>query len=169
MQVEGQAGFFDRRPERPVLRQVVIEWLLAVDLREAVDQRAAEAERVDAALEFCDRKIRILHRQRGKSLKPRRALGDLLGEEIIGPDRNLIGARDVGNRLHGGRVQRQDHHLDAVPVHLRQPLVLDIQQALLQLRPIGVRDEARRIHQRVRDGEVFFECDLALHVVLADV
>ena len=138
------------------MRQVVIDGTLAVaDLREAVDQRAAEAERFDAAHEFFDRKIRILHRQRGKRLKARRAFCHLLGEEIIGPDRDLIGAGDVGNRLHRGRVQRQHHHLDAVPVHLRQPLVLDIQQAILQLRPIGVRDEARRIHQRVRDGEMF--------------
>ena len=75
VQIEGQAGLLDRRPERPVLRQVVIDRPLAVaDLREAVDQRATETERLDAALELLDREIRILHRQRGKRLKPRRAV-----------------------------------------------------------------------------------------------
>ena len=156
MQIEGQAGLFDRGPERPVLRQVVIDRPLAVaDLRKAVDQRAAETERLDATLELLDREIRILHRQRGKRLKPRRPFRDLLGKEIIGADRNLVGAGDVGNRLHGGRVQRQDHHLDAVPVHLGQPLVLDIQQTLFQFRPVGIRDKSRRIHQRLRNCEMF--------------
>ena len=140
VQVERAVRSVRPGPERPVLRQVVIDRPLAVaDLREAVDQRATEAERLDAALELLDREIRILHRQRGKRLKPRRTFCDLLGEEIIGADRNLVGARDVGNGLNRRRVQRKDHHLDAVPVHLRQPLVLDVQQTILQFRPVGVR------------------------------
>jgi hypothetical protein len=55
----------DRFPERPELRQIVIEHVVRrTRLREAVDQRADEAEVPDAARELLRGGLRILHRQR---------------------------------------------------------------------------------------------------------
>src|ERR1051325_9178042 len=72
VQIEGQAGVLDRGPERPVLWQIVIDRPLAVaGLREAVDQRAAEAERLDAAVELLDREIRSEERRVGKECRSR--------------------------------------------------------------------------------------------------
>ena len=106
MQIERKAGLFDLGPKRPILREVVIDRLPAVaNLRKPVDQRAAEAERLDAALQFDDGEFGVLHRKRGKGLEPRRPFRDLLGEKVVGADRNLVGARDVGNRLNRRRVQ----------------------------------------------------------------
>src|SRR6185437_8418913 len=67
--------------------------------------------------------------------------------------------------LHSGRVQRQDHHFDAVLIHLAQPRVLYIDQTMAQVGPY-VRPEYLRIAQRGFDGDVFLECDLALHEIL---
>src|SRR5262249_647454 len=71
-----------------------------------------------------------------------------------------------GNRLHRRRIQRQDHHLDAMAVHLGEPPFLDVEQPGLQFRPVAVRYEAGRIHQRVGDGEMLFERDFSLHAFL---
>ena len=93
VQIERHVEPLDRRPERPVLRQIVIDGGVGVaDLREAVDQRAAEAELLDAALEFARRDLGILHRQRGKALETVRPLGHLFGEIIVGAARHLVRA-----------------------------------------------------------------------------
>ena len=56
MQIERHVEPLDRRPERPVLRQVVVDRVVGIaDLREAVDQRALEAELLDRALKLFDR------------------------------------------------------------------------------------------------------------------
>ena len=56
MQIERHVEPLHRRPERPVLRQVVIDrGVVVVDLRKAVDQRAAETEFLHAALELAGR------------------------------------------------------------------------------------------------------------------
>ena len=94
MQIERHVEPLDRRPERPVLRQVVIDRGLRVaDLRKAVDQRAAKAELLDAAFEFARRAVGVLHRQRGEALKAVRPLAHLFGEIIVGLARDLGGAR----------------------------------------------------------------------------
>src|SRR3974390_931314 len=65
MQIERYIKPLDRRPERPILRQVVMDNFVAIaGLRETVDQRAAEAKILDATLELPRRAIGILHRQR---------------------------------------------------------------------------------------------------------
>ena len=75
------------------------------DLRKAVDQRAAKSERLDAALEFGDRKFRILHRKRREGLEARRTPGDLLGKIVVGASGDFVGLGRLGDGLHGGRIQ----------------------------------------------------------------
>ena len=48
-------------------------------------------------------------------------------------------------------------------VHLAQPPVLDVQHAALDLLPDAVGKIAVRILERLRNREMLFECDLALH------
>src|SRR6267143_4929021 len=84
MKVEGHVERFDNAPERPVLWQVVVNGAVRVaDLREAVHQRALEAEILYAAPELAARHVRILHRQGGEALEAVRAAVDLLGKKII--------------------------------------------------------------------------------------
>src|SRR5690348_13159638 len=85
MQIERHIEPLDRRPERPILRQVVMDNFVCIaGLREAVDQRSAETKLLDATLELPRRAIGILHRQRGQSLKSIGPLGHLFGEIIVG-------------------------------------------------------------------------------------
>ena len=117
MEIEGHVERRDHAPEGPVLRQIVVQRALS-ELGEAVDQRALEAEILDAALELAARQVRVLERQRGEALEALRAARDLLGEEVVGAARDLARLPGLGNRLHRRRVERQDHHLHAVRVHL---------------------------------------------------
>ncbi len=165
MQIERHIERFDRAPERPVLRQIVIGHVVRRrDLREAVDQRADKPELLDTAGEFGDGGVRILHRQCGKRGEAGGALAHVLSENVI----RLLGhfdcTLDVVDRLHRRRVQRQDHHLDAVLVHFAQSHVLHIQQARAEVVP-HMRAEHLRIAERRLDGEMFLERDLALHCV----
>jgi hypothetical protein len=67
MQVERHAEVRDRLPERPVLRQVVIERAVGLTgLGKAVHQRADEAELLHAARQLFRGGLRVLHRQRRK-------------------------------------------------------------------------------------------------------
>src|SRR5580704_949611 len=60
MQIERYVEFFRHGPERPVLRQVVVSRRLGIaDLREAVNERAAEAELFYAALQLARRAVGI--------------------------------------------------------------------------------------------------------------
>src|SRR6202030_2785458 len=81
MQIERYVELFRHGPKRPVLRQVVIRRRLGIaDLREAVDQRAAEAELLDAALQLARRAVGALHGERRQALEAVRSLAHLLGE-----------------------------------------------------------------------------------------
>src|SRR3569833_2101101 len=74
------------------------------------------------------------------------------------------GAFDVVDGLHRRRVERQDHHLDAMLVHLLQAKVLDVDEARPELVPyLGA--EHFRVAERGFYGEVFLKRDLALHDV----
>jgi hypothetical protein len=84
--------------------------------------------------------LRILHRQRRESGKPARTLANLIGEGIVGLPGNFDRALCVMDGLDGGGIERQDHHLDPVLVHLPQPRVLDVKQAVAQILP-DVRPE----------------------------
>src|ERR1051326_2030681 len=170
MQVERHVEPLDHGPERPVLRQVVIgHGVGAIELRKSVDQRAAEAEFLDAALELARGEVRVLHCQRREALKSLRALDHLLGEIIVGASRDLVGARLVGDALHRRRVERQQHHLDAVLVHKLKPPAVNVGVALGHLVADRFGEIAHRIGRRFGDRKVFFECDLALHTSVLPV
>ncbi len=144
VEIERVAELFDDSPEVPVLRQVEIDRRSGiVDLREAVHQRADELQFLDAALVFARRPLRVLHRQRREGLKALRAFRDLLRQEIVGLPRHIVSALSIGDRLHGRRIQRQDHDLDPVPIHLAEALAVDVEQPALQLLPHRVGKEAR--------------------------
>ena len=163
MQVERHVELGDRAPEWPVLRQVVVDRAVGLfGLREAVHQRADEAELLDAAGQFAGRLLGILHRKRGKSSEAIRPLRDLGSEMVIRFVRHRDRALHVWNRLHGRRVERDDHDLHARRIHQAQPLVLEIGQPRTEFLP-HMRAEHLRVGQRRLDGEMFFQRDLALH------
>ncbi len=165
VQIERHVERLDRAPERPVLRQVVIEHgVRRAGLGKAVDQRADKAELLDAARQFRGSGLRVLHRQRGKGGKAAGALGALVGEHVVGLARHRDGALDVVDRLDRRRVERQDHHFDAVFVHLGKAHVLDVDEPRPELLP-DVRAEHLGVAERCLDGEVLLERDLALHCV----
>ena len=163
MQVERHVEVGDGLPERPVLRQVVVERAVgAAGLREAVHQRADEAELLDAARQLARRFIRVLHRQRREAREAIRALFDLGRENVVRLARHVNRTLHVADRLHGRRIERQDHDLDARGVHQAQALVLEVRQPRPELAP-HVRAEHLRVRERGSDGEMFLERDLALH------
>ena len=143
MQIERHVELFDHLPERPVLLEVVVHGRVEVaDLREAVDQRALESKLLDAALQLARRQIGILHRQRRQSLKAVRPLRHLLGQIVVGLAGDLVRLPGIRNALDGRRVERQQHHLDAVLVHQSNPPVVQIEHAGPHLLPHLVGKEA---------------------------
>ena len=86
----------------------------------------------------------------------------MFGQRVI----RLPGERNcalrVGDCLYRGRIERQDHHANAVGIHLRNQPGLDVDEAGAQLGP-DMRAEHLRIAKRCLDGEMLFECDLVLH------
>ena len=122
MQIERHVEPLRRCPERPVLRQVVIDRHVGVaDLREAIHQRAAETQLFHTALKLARRDPRdpaSPARQGPKAIGP---LADLLGEIIVGAAGNVVGVRRIGNCLYRRRVKRQQHRFDAVLIHQLKP------------------------------------------------
>ena len=166
MQVEGDIQLRHQRPEGPVAWVVEIDAVLGiVDLGESVDEDAPEAEVLHATLQLLAGVVGILQRQRGETLEARGVLGDLARHQIIGAHGDVDGLGAVGNRLHRGGVEGQEHHLHAPGVHLGDALLLEVQQAGARLRPQMQGHEGAGIVQRALDGEMLFEPDLAFHRV----
>ncbi len=166
MQIERNVELGDGAPERPVLRQVVVDRAVGLfGLREAVHQRADKAELLDAAGQLARRLVRVLHRERGKSGEAIGALRDFGREMVVRLARHRDRALHVMDRLHGRRIERDDHDLHARGIHQAQALVLEVGQPRPELLP-HMRAEHFRVGQRRLDGEVFFERDLALHAPL---
>ncbi len=164
MQVERNAEPLDLGPERPELRQVVIDdGVGSADLRIAVDQRALEAEIVDAAGKFTRGFQRILHRQRGETCKTVRTPGDLFGQHVVGLTRGRDRLRRIRNRLDAAGIEREHLHRDAGCVHLLQPFVMKVRQPRLDLAPIALRRPAVSDAFGLRGGEMFLDGDLVLH------
>ena len=49
----------------------------------------------------------------------------------------------IGNGLHRRRVERQQHHLDAVPVHLGDAPLLDVHDPVLDFLPDALGESSR--------------------------
>ncbi len=155
MQIEWHVQPLELRPERPILRQVVIEKRIRIGaLREAVGEDADKAELLHASDELTDGELRILQRQRRQPLKALRALGNLFGQHVVGALRHLDGAPRFGDGLDGRGIEGQEHHLDAVLVHQSQPPVLDVGEPIFELGPMVGRHERLRLHHRLRNREV---------------
>ena len=137
------------------------------DLGEAVDQRADEAQVLHTALQLPGRHIGVLHRQRRERPEAIGPLADHLGEEIVGLAGERVGLLGIGDGLDRRRVERQDHHLHAVLIHLAQAASIQIDQPAAKLLPDGVGEKSFRVIDGVVDREVLFEPDLALHGVLS--
>src|SRR5882724_940696 len=164
MQVERHVELLALRPEPGVARIIKVDRRVRIaDLREAVDERAAEAELLHRARQLARRGVGILHGERGEPLEALGALRHLAREEIVCAARHIGGPPGIGNGLDGGRVEGQDHHLHAVAIHLGDAPLLQVHQPRLELRPGRVGEETFRIRKRVRNGEMLFEPNLALH------
>src|SRR4029077_2146860 len=57
----------------------------------------------------------------------------------------------------------QDHHLHAELVHQAKPAAVQVEDAFAHFDPDVVGKETLRIVQRIVDGKVLFEADLAFH------
>ena len=172
VQVERHVERRDRRPERPVSLKVVIDRPVdALDFGKAVHQGALEAQLPHAALQLAGSHVRILHGQRGQRLEPVRPLGDLLGQEIVRAARQAGRLGRVRDRLHRRGIERQQHHGDAVVIHLLQPGAMDVEQPVTQLVPHALVHESERLAHGFFEREVLFKYDLAIHdqSPLADV
>ena len=127
MQIKRDAQGLGGRPELSVHRIVVIDDRVGVaDLREAVDDRALEAELLDRARQLGARRFGVLHGQRRKTGEaigmPRHAGGQC----VVAPPRDVDSARAIECRLHAGRVERQERERDAVRVHFAHALAPQI-------------------------------------------
>ena len=111
------------------------------------------------------KKVLSVEEQRRECLEARRSPRHLLGEEVVRSHRHVACRLWIGNRLDRRGVERQDHHFHAVLVHLAQTVLLEVQQPLAEFLPVVAGDEARRVLQRLWNGEMLFQPDLSVHVV----
>ena len=164
MQIKRHIEPLDHGPERPILRQVVIDDVVrTAPLRETVDQRAAKAKVLDATLELARGAVRILHRQRRQSLEAIGPLRHLIGEIIIGLAGHLGRALFIRDRLHRRCIERQQHQLDPVLIHFTQAAFMNVHDAAFDFLPYPIGKIAVGIFQRVRNREMLLKRDLALH------
>src|SRR5258708_35501796 len=164
MQVERHVELLALGQESGVALVVEVDHRVRIaDLGEAVHQGAAEAELLHAAPELARGAVGVLHGERGERLEALGPLRHLAREEIVRAACGIRGFFGVGDRLDRGRIERQDHHLHAVAIHLGDAPLLEVHQPRLELRPRGVGEESFRIRKRIRNGEMLFEPNLALH------
>ncbi|MNV47430.1 hypothetical protein D3C71_1393000 [compost metagenome] len=122
-----------------------------------------KAQLIHAALQFARGGFRVLHRQRGESAEARGVALDLLGQHIVGSLRDFDSTLRIGNALHGRRIEREDRELRAPLVHLREALLLEIEQVALQALPHLGAGVDLRVGNREVDREMLFERNLVLH------
>src|SRR5215472_5667828 len=91
VQVEWNVQALDGLPERPILRQVVIEYDVRIAcLTKSVDESSFEVELGDTTFKLAGGQIRLLHGQSGKSTKTIWPLGNLRGESIVAAPGKLV-------------------------------------------------------------------------------
>ena len=117
MQVERHRQPVQSRPQpgEPLLVEVT-------RVGTVVDQRAAESELPDAALQFAHCRVWVLQRERGESAEPGWVRFDRPGQVVVGEPGVVRSRGGVQWDLHPGH--GEGHHLDvdAVVVHLPETL-----------------------------------------------
>src|SRR6476620_2715540 len=109
MQVKWLAERICALPKVEEMRSVVIlDCFCVADLREAVHHKAVKSKRPDTAFELARCRLRILHRQGGKSAQLRWMPRDMLGKNIVGAPRHMNGFLYVWNALDAWRIERED-------------------------------------------------------------
>jgi hypothetical protein len=103
----------------------------AVRSQRAVDQRADEAEVADGALQLVRGRGRIAGGQGGEPGEPAWVAGDRGGELIIRAPCGL-GGLSPAKLLRGRGNVRDDLHVDACRVHLREPALAEVKQHVTQ-------------------------------------
>jgi hypothetical protein len=155
VQIERCVELFHCRPEREVLWRVVVHKSLSIaDLRIPIDQGAAKIEFGNATRELGGCEVGVLHGQRREGCKSERMSNDRFGEMVVGALRHHgVAARGRGC-LDRRRIERKDHHLDAMTIHFGRAQFRHVDEALAQLRPGAVRQIPFRIEKRVFGGKV---------------
>ncbi len=120
----------------------------------AVDHNALEAKVAGTAPDFGSRPIRVLRRDGCHADKACRVRGTAVSQMIISAADHRLGLAHVQQRLHAGRCERQDGDVDAGRIHIGQPPIAQIQQAVDNLgsargRRLPVKAPERR-HAPVR-------------------
>ncbi len=122
MQVERQPEPLNGLPEGLVLRQIAEDRAVnTLTFAEAVDESTNNPQISYAALQLDGRPLRVLHRQGGKGSKAFWVTCNLLSKRIVRTACNLKCLRRLGDGLDRRSVERHDHHLYTVLVHLLKP------------------------------------------------
>src|SRR6476659_9775170 len=136
MQIERHVQLFYRLPERPVLLLVVVsDGVCIAYLRKSVGQRANHAEILYAALQLSGSESGILEWESGQASKASGLFTDCVGEVVVGLARDVVGLPRIGDRLDGGGIEREDHHLDAELIHQANAPPMQIENAVTHFQP----------------------------------
>ena len=164
MQVKGRIQLLAQSPKTCKLRRVVIHHVVGgIHLRKSIDQRALKTQVINTPLQLAASGVRVLHGQGRQGLKPIRPERYLLGQKVIGPLGNFNGFVARVEGLHGGCIERQNHHLHAMGIHFAQSAVLNVHEPCAQLLPYHVRQKAVGVLKGFRNGEMLFEPNFSLH------
>jgi hypothetical protein len=137
MQVERQPEPLNGLPEGPVLRQIVEDRAVnTLTFAEPVDESTNKSQVSYAALQLDGCHLRVLHRQGGKGSKAFWVTCNLLSKRIVRTACNLKCLRRLGDGLDRRSVERHDHHLYTVLVHLLKPAVRCLQETPFEFRPV---------------------------------
>jgi hypothetical protein len=128
-------------------------------VREAVHERAHEAQPSHASLELVSSPLRIGHRQSGEAGEARGVPEDRSVQLIVAFPRQAAGVFGVCI-LHAGLPMREHRQLDAGRVHRGDPVAAEIVEAVSAREPAHEPDLLRRVAiANGRRPKVFFYCD----------
>src|SRR5258708_39465009 len=164
MQVERRPEPLNGLRERPVLWQIVEDRAVhTLTFAEPVDESTNNPQISYAALQLDGRHLRVLHRQGGKSSKAFWVPCNLLYQRIVRTACNLKCLRRLGDGLDRRSVERHDHHLYTVLVHLSKPAVRCLQETPFEFRPVLGWTKRCSILHCISYRKVLFQYDRILH------
>jgi hypothetical protein len=129
MDVERLPGIGERAEDRVELGIVEV-FALGV----AVDLHALEAQLARAAADFGGRPFRVLRRHGGQADEAVGMRGAAFGQIVVGARGDALGLGQIEHRLHAGRGQREHRLVDAIGIHVGQPPLAQVEQAVHDLR-----------------------------------